>query len=324
MSYMSNLTPVNLIEEREKFFQDQTYNPQFQYTKQFSEEELTKWGVPNPTIVSHSFAQLLHPESFSSVSTENYINEEYISKKITEFNQKQHLSEPLQVTFSTHLVSRCAVSLRRIDFQLPIQYTKETFAYLCRHELETHILRRLNHKTLNWPENKISDEEKSGFQLTEEGLATLHTYLDSQDKVLLRTYLSYIGVYLSLHYSFSEMYQKLRSLGCSTQRSWNISVRNKRGITDTSQKTAFTKDVVYLEGALQVWNWIVNQHNDARDLYIGRLSLADIEKFRTHIDIDKNQLRYPSFFDDIDSYRNKIAEIGQVNNFPELLKEVPP
>jgi hypothetical protein len=320
MKLISGLTPTNLLEEKEKFFADQTYNPQFTYNETFSASELEQFGHPKPAIVSHSFTQLLVPTPEHSSDGKEYITETYIQEKIDDFNQRFDLEESLEVIFSSSLVSRCTVGKGKIYFQLPIRYTKQTFADLSRHELETHTLRRINHASQQWPEGLTAEQEDLGFRKTEEGLATLHTYLTRKEKLIARTYISYIGVYLAQRYSFSEMYQKLRMMGCSTQRSWNICVRNKRGVTDTSELRAFTKDIVYLEGVLRVWDWIINQRKDPSDLYIGRVSLEQAEEFKSKIDTSK--LRFPSFFDDINTYYQNIKHIGEANHFHTLLKEV--
>ena len=39
MSFVSDLIPTNLNEEKEKFFADNTYNPQFMYKTEISEEK---------------------------------------------------------------------------------------------------------------------------------------------------------------------------------------------------------------------------------------------------------------------------------------------
>ena len=46
MSFLSNLIPTNLNEEKEKFFSDNSYNPQFIYENEVDKEKLYEHKKP--------------------------------------------------------------------------------------------------------------------------------------------------------------------------------------------------------------------------------------------------------------------------------------
>jgi len=199
-----------------------------------------------------------------------------------------------------------------ILFQLPLRYTIHTYRGLYRHELETHILRRTNHWN-NFGNKDVSTEVE--FRRTEEGLANLHTHLFRKDKKIRKTFLSYYSTFLSQKYSFSRMFKILVDLGMSNDRAWNLCLRNKRGLVDTSKPGGFTKDICYLEGTIQVWEWLLNPKNDAKNLYIGRVSLDAIEPL---IKQNKYSITPPTFLENRDKYIDMITKIGEVNKFDVL------
>lgn len=312
---VSELIPVNLLSEKEHFLSDHTYNPQFQYHREFTDAELTAWGHPIPEIVSHSIKML---ETHASVTnTDPYVTPEYIRAQITQFNQKYQLEKPVTVHFSPQQVTRCRVHELDIFFQVPIGYTHSTLADLFRHELETHILRRLNTQLQPWA---TEVKETKEFRRTEEGIAGLHTYLYRKNKLLRKSYLTYSAVAVAQSGSFTEVFTHLRRYGVSENTAWNISVRTKRGKTDTSQPGGFTKDLSYLEGGIQVWSWIMHPTHDPHDLYLGRIALEDIPKYKPHSVI--TALRYPEFMSDVSHYRELIQEIGLINKFDILSQHI--
>ena len=46
MALLQDLVPKNLLEEKARFFADQTYNPQFIYKEPILPESLAEYGVP--------------------------------------------------------------------------------------------------------------------------------------------------------------------------------------------------------------------------------------------------------------------------------------
>lgn len=314
---IEDLTPLNLLEEKEKFLRDPTYNPQFTYVRSFTPLELIHWGQPKPKLIEMS-QEFLKNRDRQPKQEMSYITEEQIVEQVRQFNEEYKLEDPIEVVFSDDAVVRCRVDKTHIFFQRPVQYTKMKFSGLYRHELETHILRRLNHAKFHTQETTKNEEE---FRRTEEGLADLNALLFSTREPEYKTLLSYLVVAFAQELSFSEEYQKILELGFSERRAWNSTLRTKRGLTDTSQPGGFTKDIVYLEGSIQVWAWLMNPQHDPKDLYIGRFGLSEIGEHKSHTDF--NTLLLPKFLQNHTEYLQNIREVGEVNSYQTMLQEVP-
>ncbi len=309
---LTDLIPTNLQQEKEKFFQDFSYNPQLVYVRDFSFDELHYWGEPIPTLTAHA-QKMLNEKLQSPPDDEVYVDQKFIQDEIEKFNQRYQLTQPIITEFSEHQVTRCHVNNYHIYFQLPIRYTKEKLADLLRHELETHILRSINQTHQNWGDQKI---DGVSFRKTEEGLAGLHTHLFRKNKIIRKSYLTYLAVSIAQQSSFSTVFHTLLTFQVSPATAWNIALRTKRGMADTSQAGGLTKDIAYLEGTISVWNWLMQPKNHAKDLYIGRVGLKDLARVLPFATTD--QLKYPYFILDYQEYLANITEIGRVNRFSQL------
>jgi hypothetical protein len=309
---ISQVAPTNVLEEKEKFFASRSYNPQFTYTKKVAESELSQWGLPQEKLFKYCQAMLPQTKQMVKESSE-IITIPEIESVIENFNTSWATIEPLNVHFSSSYVSRCYVTAGNIFFQLPIIYSRSQFLGLMRHELETHILRLHNNQLQPWSSELFPDKK---IRRTEEGLANLHTFLFRDDKQLRKTFCSYLATWVGQHGSFREVYETLRSHHFNESTSWNVAVKVKRGIEDTSRPGGLTKEICYLEGTIQVWDWIVNQKNDPHQLYLGRIGIEQLTELAPIA--KQHSLLFPTFFEDMEVYYKMIQEIGITNNFVNL------
>jgi hypothetical protein len=310
--------PLNLLEERAKFFADPTYNPQFQYSRTIAPEELTPWGLPKHEFYRHALEMVEYWNTegrySSPVLKSPTATQEYIVERVEHFNHHYKLTKPMVVRFSENTVTRCHISGHTLTIRLPIHYTESSLRDLLRHELETHYLRRSNDRQQPWTQAGFADEI---FRKTEEGLANLHTFLLRSEQLILKTYRTYIAVYLAQELSFAELFAKLCSLDIPSDTAFLLALRTKRGLEDTSQPGGLTKDVSYFEGSVHVWNWLMDESHDPHDLYLGRISYEQIEELKPTAKTE--ELLYPTFFNDMEIYRQNIASIGKRNNFSALI-----
>lgn len=306
-------TPLNHQAEKARFFTDRNYNPQFTYAADPATFNLTVWGIPKQNYYDHA-VRMLHKDDGQPV-LKIPVTEEYVRQQVELFNTTTKLPTPIETHFSEEYLSRCRISKHHLYFKTPISYSQSTLADLLRHELETHLLRRLNHEQQPWANDVFPDES---MRKTEEGLANIHTHLLREDKVTRKSYRTYIAIYLSQHHSFSEVFNQLKSFKMTDDLAWQLTVRGKRGLTDTSLPGGLTKDLVYFEGAVSIWQWLQNPSNDPRDLYLGRLGLEQIPHFKNLA--KRDHLLYPTFFADLNQYRQLVATIGEVNEYNLLIK----
>jgi len=310
---IKHMTPLNIIDEKEKFFSVDDYNPWFTYENVIDESQLTAWGLPKSNFVEHA-KDFISNQQTLRVFTGKHISEEDIVHAVSEFNIKYKVEFPIEIVFSKNLLVKCKVTSSAIYFHQPTTYTADQFAGIYRHELETHLLRQLNHKKQPWNSHQTPELD---IRRTEEGLANLHTYLFRDNKILLKSYITYYAVFLAQLMGFREMFNQLKKLGLSDNRAWHLCLRTKRGLSDTVRPGGLSRDICYFEGTVLVWQWIMCPENNPKDLYLGRISLNQVNELNKKSDTISSL--YPSFMDNMTEYRTHIAEIGDINHFSRLI-----
>lgn len=305
--------PLNVLEQRKLFFSDQTYNPQFTYKREFTTEELTVWGMPQQRLFDYSQQMLQEVPPLEKELVREIVTQEEILEAIDSFNTQYKVEKPIKVIFSENQITRCKVTSSAIYFQTPIYYSRSQFADLLRHELETHILRRLNNNKQTWGGEDFPDEI---IRRTEEGLASMHTYLYRKDPYMRKSFLSYTAAYLAQHTSFVEIFKKIRSYGIQSNTAWNITTKAKRGVQDTSQPGGATKNICYLEGIVEVWKWLMDRSNDPHKLYWGRIGISQLPELASQVRTE--DLQYPKFLENREDYYSRLEAIGKINKLDTL------
>ncbi len=306
-----DLTPINLLSEKDKCQDDPNYNPQFNYESPIDPKVLTFWGEPKLEFIKaakkiiEKYSALNHDKT----KPDPEINEEYIRSKVNNFLDKNGITT-FSVKFNSRQVARCGVSSNTISFKKNLSLDASNFEGLFRHEIETHVLRRYNHFT-NFPERKIS----SNYRHTEEGLAAYHTYLGHHlSPLLYRSAIRYLATDLSLRESFVTVRKFLEESGIPSHKAILIAIRAKRGLTDLSKPGANTRDIVYLEGAAMVGQWLQDPLHDVRQLYVGRLNIDEASDIQWQ---NFPQTIFPSFIES-PTYRQRVQEIYEYNMLSEI------
>lgn len=315
MKILSKVTPLNIETEKERFLQDPSYNPQFEYRVQTPIEELHAWGKPKKAIADFFMTHQTKLQQEISTQDSSFLTQHEITQAALQLFKELEIDQPLKIEFSTTMLAKCRLYDQKLVFKSPILYHQHELAGVLNHEIQTHFLRKINNSQQPWATSTRPDPV---FRATEEGLAILHTYLGSGERSMFNTFTAYYGLYLAHTRSFSESYQALLEVGIEPERAWRLVVRGKRGITDTSQPTGgLSKDLTYLEGAIHVWRWLNNPANDPHDLYLGRIGIPELADRKAEARTD--HLMFPTFHKDINQYRQHIREIGQTS----FLAEVP-
>ncbi len=152
-------------------------------------------------------------------------------------------------------------------------FSDEDLKRLIVHEIGTHIARAENGRLQRY---LLFFYGFPNYIETEEGLAV---YNEKINKLLSNHTLKHyagrvIAVHLALNNSFSIVYNELLQY-FDKYNAWNLAVRAKRGLTDTSKKGAFTKDYIYLKGKYLVEDF-VNGGGDVKDLYVGKIGIEHL------------------------------------------------
>ena len=184
---------------------------------------------------------------------------------------------PWQVKLRKNMSSKAGLDSRSkyLLIKTGERFAPEEIESLIVHEIETHIFRKENGLLQPFPH--LFSEGFAGPPTTEEGLAFYNETLFKHDpRRMLIVAGRTIAAHLARRKSFYEVFCKLHALGLPPTYAWNITLRVKRGISDTSRPGAFTKDHHYLKGYLDVKKFLENG-GDARRLYIGKLNISNAE-----------------------------------------------
>jgi hypothetical protein len=312
MTKLLLLTPTNLLTEKAKFFASSSYEPQFEYAEKIDSDTLNFYGQPQQKFFDHA-VKIIQEFPRSGISSDRATLSQ-INFAVKTACEAANLPN-LKVDFSPKHLSQARLDKATLFIRTPIKFSVNQLAGKIHHEIETHYLRILNNTALGL-EPAI---ESYDFRSTEEGLANLHSYLDEADIPMRKTCLTYMGCYLTQEFGFRAAYDALISFKVAPDLAWSIITRSKRGLTDTSLPGGFTKDRTYLEGAVTVWQWLLNPKNQVRDLYAARISLKEVDQTKKLVEKTQAQLHFPKFIQNYTQYLATIQQIGLTNQFEKLI-----
>jgi len=316
MRILQALTPNNLLAEKEHFFSDDTYNPQFKYDVP---PDLVKTNIyQKPTKELLDLATVIVEKAYSQQSEEELRNlegqvipEKEVERKVELFIAAHDLTNVINHVWSVSFLSRATMSLHTLKLRSGVEYRDLDTIGMIYHELGTHALRRLNYEQQPWYKKK----KKYGFSdylASEEGLAITHSLLPKKLQLAYSAAIRYLACAYSQQHSFVELWNYLKKYISNSDRLWTICVRQKRGIEDTSQSGGYTKDFVYFEGFVEVINWLRNNDYRLEDAYYGKMALTDVEKAKEMNPHFKPLL--PLFYTKKrDQYIERIEHIYQIN-----------
>lgn len=321
MLKLADLVPLNFAEEREKFFaKNFSYNPQFIYPKEISPKELLVYGKAK--LRYKILAQYILEKNKNYFKLEK--NKKILEKKELEAIIKEYLHEyglenEYQIVFSEKYISRFSVQQKRreIRVRLPILISEKEAQSSMDHEIGTHVLRQLNYQKQIWYKKRRKFAIKHNYLKTEEGLSSVHSLLNAENKGAQKNAINYLAVDLAQKKDFISTFQFLSRYIDDPQRAFLITFKKKRGLRDTSQAGGFTKDLLYFEGFVEVLRYLKRNNFDPTFLYYGKFSLQDKEKIK---ELSPNfQPVLPKFYlENPALYRQKIQSIIE-QNFPPLL-----
>jgi hypothetical protein len=317
MSWLDTVTPINLQEEKQKFFADQTYNPQFLYSEAIDEKSLAKFGFPEKKYLDLA-KEILDKSYFGRnendlLMTEGpRLSQEEVSEKFQTFLEMHNLEKRYEIIWSPSFVSRATITDDKLKLRTTAAFHKEGLIGVIYHELGTHALRRMNYEKQPWYKKKKEFGIKHSYLRTEEGLAALHSLIAHTYKSAYTSGIRYTAVEYARTHSFVEVWNFLGKYVQDPETRWMITLRQKRGLSDTSQPGGSTKDLVYFEGLVEVWKWLTTHNYNLHDLYFGKIAYQDLD-----IALQLNpqfEPVLPSFYTlNPEEYAQKIQEIGEYN-----------
>ena len=242
-------------------------------TESFARWAAESYGVPTERLLKKA-TQLLedescHPQEETNISADDL--------KIR-FEQKLHsygLTHWI-ISFRDTAAARISVSPNEQTIWIlsSAQFSPKDVARLLAHEIDTHVLRAANGALQ--PYYKVLATGLQNYIETEEGIATLNESLnETLDVETLRTYaLRTLAVAWSQQASFYATYLKLTQYA-EPSPAYDLALRVKRGLGDTTQPGGFPKDYLYFSGYEKLQEYYTKQ-NDLSLLYVGKVGLNDL------------------------------------------------
>jgi len=321
-SALQRLNPINKMEEKRRFFFDVQYNPQFVYEKPISSAEFHKYGEVSAeylkigrSILDAVIGKWKTEVAFLEEVEGQPLSKEQFAVTVREYLKKYGMDQQVKITYSPNFVSPTSMQGNEMRVRLPISHRAKRILGTLDHEIGTHYFRRLNEDKQPWA-GKREAFGLSPYLETEEGLAILHAHLSLPTPMLWFSALFYYAVYQASKLSFAELFADLRQYVTDKERRWNMCVRAKRGMTDTSQPGAIAKDQVYLRGTIKVLAWLREHEYDPRPLYWGKIALEDVEKAQR---INPTfQPLVPEFLQDLKHYAKQVKKIEKENFLTDL------
>jgi uncharacterized protein (TIGR02421 family) len=237
--------------------------------KSFTDYSLNLYGKPSKELVKKAYKLM-------DLEINNFDNTEYN----TLASIKKLLDSLLSHGFKWQVKAIDMVVGARFNLSKRVLYVNKNRLFsdndlkrLIVHEVGTHIARAENGKKQRY---LLFSYGFPNYLETEEGLAV---YNEKINKLLSNSNLKHyagrvIATNLALENSFSIVYNELLQY-FDKDMAWNLALRAKRGLADTSKKGGFTKDHLYLKGKYIVEDFIENGGN-VKDLYVGKIGIEHV------------------------------------------------
>ena len=161
---------------------------------------------------------------------------------------------------------------KRIEMNKGERFGKNYIQRLAIHEIGTHVLRAENGALQPYD---IFRSGLGGYLQTEEGLAAYNEFEHGfMTNTSLRNYAGRVlAIHFALEHDFKTTFTQLRKY-FDKNIAFKLTVRAKRGLSDTSYKGGYTKDCVYLRGFLEVLTFA--KKHSVSELYVGKVGIKHL------------------------------------------------
>jgi len=242
-------------------------------TPEFTERSNALYPAPDEALVERAMAQIkTMPENFPKTS-----------KILTAKEAKKHFEKAIEdyglkgwrVKLKDDLVpDATAGKSNTIFIRTTAKFSRHRLKGTIAHEVETHAFTAMNGSLQPY---RLFQRGLADYLMTEEGLAVYNQGKTESSETGKKYWgaSSVIGISTAMKGSFADVYQVILKLGFGPTRAWSVALKAKRGLMDTSQPGAFTKDGVYFRGHQMIVDF-VEEGGDLRDLYYGKINLEDL------------------------------------------------
>ncbi len=241
--------------------------------------------------------------------------------------QEAHLIEAIKVKVVDDLVADAAAGSHYVKIRRDAKFSIKDVDVLLYHEIFTHIVTALNGRAQKYATWLKFDSPRCSS--TQEGLAVFlemfagKTYPRRLRRIIDRILL--LGQ-IQAGESPGHMYDSLREMRYSHHESLNLIMRALRGC-DPESRQPFTKDISYLKGLVECFNFIQanladSQADNIQALFCGKLQLKEVPALvrLTEAGVIQSPRWVPTHFLDVDSMVGWFAYVGALGMIrsPEL------
>ena len=259
----------------------------------FTAASIALFGQPTSALIRGASAQLHNQKKSEGTPDASSLRTAEETKAIFEEVLSGYSLHEWQVSVRPKLVADCTVGAKRIYIRGGATFSQEHIDALIAHEIETHVLTAENgdHQPF-----AILRRGTANYLDTQEGLA-----IYNQNRILSESHSKRFGParsVLSVDYALTHSFAQTRlyleeELGYSPQKALTKALDVKRGLTRTEESGGFTKGLVYFRGERAIHKF-VKEGGDLRRLYIGKLTLDDLELIEQLPDL-QDPLLLPKF-----------------------------
>lgn len=314
-SLLLRVKPINVDEAMEAFFASEcTIAPTFQYSH--SDEYVTKHFQANNAVDFELLPQanrILQKvqdeygggEAFNHrLYGDDKLSVDELRAAVAQYLKDLNIDDKVEIHVRDGMLSAANVCKPGPDEKYVVNISNQPISRnmvqgICDHEVGTHLLRMMNDEHQVW--HSCRDRYKLiNPWTTEEGFATLNTYLSMTCKLLYPQALRYWAVCKGAQTGFSELFQELETHVPDKVKRFRMCCRIKRGMIDTSLPGAFYIDQAYFKGAVDLL-----RHLDEIDfgrLYCGQIALEDLDK--VHFVTRKEVVRLPKFLNSYEKWKS--------------------
>lgn len=237
----------------------------------FTKNSITVFGKPNKNLLELANKELKLKDEIEIKNLSDKDARKIIFRALSENNLKNW---QIQIRRDMGAISKVDAADRIIYIKKGEKFSLAGIERLIVHELQSHAFRMENSQLQKY---KLFQVGFPNYLETEEGLAAFN---EERTEYLLhnkirRLYAGrVIAVDLALKNGFADVFAELTKF-FSDEDAWDLTVRVKRGLQNTSQPGAFTKDYLYSSGKIKVKEFLRSKGN-ILDLYIGRIGVSHI------------------------------------------------
>ncbi len=242
-------------------------------TPAFNQHSQRLFGVPSPKHIAYARSTLENNKDIF-IKTKDSLSSREAAFSLQKYLDSRALAWKVKVR--VNISSKCGLDYRSkyLLVRDGENFAPQEVLSLAVHEIETHIYRRENGARQSFP--GLFAEGFAGPPTTEEGLALFNELEHNYDQrrlsiICART----LAVHWATRKSFFSIFNSLLKYGLPIPCAWAVSLRAKRGFSDTSRTGTFGKDHHYLKGYLEIKQFTQNGGSLAA-LYIGKLNVNNV------------------------------------------------